>query len=394
MLLTIFGKTNAGGTMAIIRDFSTQKRDRSAQDRHRHKKLVQESLKKGIADVIAEESIIGRNKNEKIKVPIRGIKEYQFVFGSNNGKGVAQGNGSEQTGQKSKKEQQAGEQKQGGGNNEGEDLYETEITVEDAINLMFEDLELPELEQKKLKQLKAEAKRKLLGYKKKGTRNRLAKKKTVVNKLKRKIAQQKKGDSNFSFIDADLVYRKTVNKEEEHSNAVVFCIMDTSGSMDNVKKYLARSFYFLLYQFLTTRYEKTEIVFIAHHASARVVSEDQFFHKVESGGTCISTGYNKAIELIENSYPPELWNIYAFHCSDGDNFTSDDEKAIEAAIRLTQLANLFGYGEIKPESSFSWSSMIEKYDKIEAPNFVSIKIRNKEEVWPAFKQFLSNDRVK
>ena len=115
---------------------------------------------------------------------------------------------------------------------------------------------------------------------------------------------------------------------KKESNAVVMCIMDTSGSMDTMKKYLARSFFFLLYQFITTRYRNVEIVFIAHHTEASEVTEEEFFHKGESGGTFISSGYLKALEIIQERYHPSLWNIYAFHCSDGDNFDSDNPAAL------------------------------------------------------------------
>ena len=102
------------------------------------------------------------------------------------------------------------------------------------------------------------------------------------------------------------------------------CIMDTSGSMDTMKKYLARCFFFLLYQFIRSKYRNVEIVFIAHHTEAKEVTEDEFFHKGESGGTLISSGYQKALEIIAERYHPTLWNIYAFHCSDGDNFDTDN----------------------------------------------------------------------
>ena len=106
--------------------------------------------------------------------------------------------------------------------------------------------------------------------------------------------------------------------------------------MDTMKKYLARSFFFLLYQFLCTRYQNVEIVFIAHHTEAHEVTEEEFFHKGESGGTFISSGYNKALEIIDERYHPALWNVYAFHCSDGDNFDSDNAAALKAAQELTQ----------------------------------------------------------
>ncbi|HEY8401681.1 MAG TPA: YeaH/YhbH family protein [Cytophagaceae bacterium] len=382
--------------MAIFRDFSNQKRDRSAGDINRHKELVKKNLQQGIADIIAEEAIIGKSKSKTIKVPIKGIKEYRFIFGKNQ-KGVAQGTGNEQKGQVLQEGQQGQGQPGSGeaGNQAGEDIYETEITIEEAINLMFDDLELPKLERKKFLEVEVETNRRLLGYRKKGIRIRLSKRKTLINRLKRKNAVKdtlEEGES-FPFNNNDLVYKKTVKDITHQSNAVVFCIMDTSGSMDQVKKYLARSFYFLLYQFIQTRYRNTEIVFIAHHTEAKEVSEDDFFHKVESGGTYISSGYKKALEVIEERYNPSLWNIYAFHCSDGDNFSEDNKAAVETAQQLCDLCNLFGYGEIKPDTGFSWSGMIDEFKKIQSDNFISLQIRGKEDVWPAFKKFLTFDKA-
>lgn len=382
--------------MAIFRDFSKQTRDRSASDRQRHKELVKKKIREGIADIIAEESIIGQNKNKVIKVPIRGIKEYRFVYGRNE-KGAAQGTGEEQRGEVLQDGQEG--QGQGGagqaGNSPGEDVYETEITLDEAVNMMFEDLELPDMDKKRYFQTEVETLRKLLGYQKKGIRSRLSKRKTMINRIKRKqakgIGELGEGET-FPFHNDDMVYRRLVIEKEQHSNAVVFCIMDTSASMDQHKKYLARSFYFLLFSFLQNRYQNTEIVFIAHHTEAKEVSENEFFHKVESGGTMISSGYKKALEIIDLRYSPLLWNIYAFHCSDGDNFSSDNRAAVESARQLADMCNLFGYGEIKPNSSYSWSSMIDEFRKIEAPNFVCLKIRNKENIWPALKKFLTLDR--
>lgn len=381
--------------MAIFREFVHQKRDRSAGDRTRHKDLVKKKIREGIADIIAEESIIAKSRNKIIKVPIKGIKEFQFVFGEN-GKGVSQGTGGEHKGQTLNRSKEQNRSKAGeAGNQPGEDIYETEITVDEAINMMFEDLELPALEKKRYFEVESESMRKLMGYQRKGIRTRLSKKRTIKNKLKRKSAQKKRGnvEEPFPFHNDDLVFRRLVTDVKPQSNAVVFCIMDVSGSMDQVKKYLARSFYFMLYHFIKTRYRTTEIIFIAHHTEAKEVSENDFFHRVESGGTFISSGYLKTLEIIDERYNPAVWNIYAFHCSDGDNFDSDNKAALEAAQKLADLCNLFGYGEIKPVSSYSWSSMIDRYSQIQAENFVSLKIRGKEDIWPAFKKFLTLDKT-
>ena len=137
-----------------------------------------------------------------------------------------------------------------------------------------------------------------------------------------------------------------------------------------------------------------ELIFIAHDVHAKEVTEQEFFHKGESGGTMISSGYRKALEVIADRHHPALWNIYAFHCSDGDNWGEDDAEAVKAALELCQVANLFGYGEIKPRTSgSSRSSMFEAFDQIKEPNFQKLIIHQKEEVWSKFKTLLSRDRA-
>jgi sporulation protein YhbH len=383
--------------------------DRSAGDRKRHRDKLRRSIRDNIADIIAEESIIGRDRDRIVKVPIRGIKEYRFVFGDNEG-GVGTGDGETQPGQVVGKAGQKPGQGQGqgpGGNEPGQDVYETEISLDELVDIMFEDLELPDLERKILKEALSERVAKRLGYRKQGVRAHLDRKRTAKQRIKRQIARgvttaleadqpadEVEPAERFPFNKSDLTYRRLRVDTREESNAVVICIMDTSGSMDRLKKYLARSFFFLLYQFVCTKYQNTELVFIGHHTQAKEVTEDEFFHKGESGGTLISSGYKKALEIIQNRYHPAHWNIYAFHCSDGDNFDSDNAEAMKAATELCETCNLFGYGEIKPMGSHYYeSSMLDRFKKLAADNFQSVLIERREDIWPAFKAFMSKDRV-
>jgi sporulation protein YhbH len=383
-----------------FRSSEAERSDRSAGDRVRHRQKVRRAIRENIADVIAEESIIGKSRDRIIKVPIRGIREYRFVFGDNS-PGVGQGDGKVEPGQvlgRGKGNGAAGQDK--AGSEAGVDYYETDITLEELIDIMFEDLELPDLERKKLREIDALRLSKRKGYRSVGLRVRLDKRRTVRAKMRRKRAARHEsnggagGPGRFPFHEGDLTYRHMVTDTRPESNAVVICIMDTSGSMDTMKKYLARSFFFLLYQFIRTKYRKVEIVFIAHHTEAREVTEEEFFHKGESGGTFISSGYQRALETIAERYHPSLWNIYAFHCSDGDNFDSDNAAAIRAAHELVEVCNLFGYGEIKPQGSrFYESSMLNIFRRIEADNFQTLLIERKEDIWSSFKAFLAKDRA-
>jgi sporulation protein YhbH len=367
--------------------------DRSAGDRMRHREKVRQSIRENIADIIAEESIIGRDHDKIIKVPIRGIKEYRFIHGEN-APGVGQGEGDLKPGDVIENNQGQGRGNGHAGDQPGVDYYETDITLDELVDIMFEDLELPDLERRRLREIESERRNRRKGYRPVGIRLRLDKKRTVKEKLRRRFASAKTSDERFPFHQDDLVYRHITTDVKRESNAVVFCLMDTSGSMDTMKKYLARSFFFILCQFVSTKYRSVEIIFVAHHTQASEVNEEEFFSKGEAGGTLISSAYEKALEIIAARYHPSLWNIYAFHCSDGDNFDADNDTALNCAQELCKVCNLFGYGEIKPHGHYAYeSSMMTVFRRLMEPNFLTIRIERKEDVWPSFRTFLSKDRA-
>ena len=383
--------------MTIIREFQSSGRDRSVEDRRRHKELVEKNIKENIGEIISEESIIGQSKNKKVKIPIRGLKEYYFRYGKNK-TGIGTGTGQETKGERIAKSQaDKGVGLLGAGDQEGEDIYETEITIEDAIEYLFEDLQLPYLERKKFSEVMTDNSSKRWGVKHRGIPPRLSKRHSMIEKIKR-VKNSQRGESEdgaektrMPFHEEDLRYFRVKPKVKRDSNAVIFCIMDTSGSMGQTKKYLARSFYFLLYQFVRLKYMNVEVVFIAHTTTAKEVTEEDFFHKAESGGTYISSGYEKALEIIKERYSPGTWNVYAFHCSDGDNWGEDNELAIKCARDLCQTCNLFGYGEIK--TSTYTSSIMNKYmEHIKEENFSIVRMSRKEDVWPAFVKMLEVEK--
>jgi uncharacterized sporulation protein YeaH/YhbH (DUF444 family) len=162
--------------------------------------------------------------------------------------------------------------------------------------------------------------------------------------------------------------------------------MDVSGSMSQDKKFLARSFFFLLYQFLRLKYETIEINFISHDTEAHQVEEKDFFTKASTGGTRASSALVLANDIIAKQYHPSSWNIYLFQCSDGDNFTDDNEKFLEEARKIMSVAQLYGYCEIEPETS--WMSdpgkLFQLLRPLQGSTLKEVRIQKKEEVWPAF----------
>ena len=387
---------------SIFRPFrhsDAERSDRASGDRLRHRQKVRQAIRENIADIVADESIIGKDRGKLIKVPIRGVKEFRFVYGENQA-GVGTGNGDTQPGQVVGKREGDGppSDPDKAGDRPGMDYYETDVTLEELVDIMFEDLELPDMERRRMREVEALRLSKRKGYRQVGIRIRLDKHRSARERLRRRFATHRDENDQrerFPFHEDDLMYRHIAPETRRESNAAVICIMDTSGSMDTMKKYLARSFFFLLYQFIRTKYRNVEIVFVAHHTEATEVSEEDFFHKGESGGTFISSGYNRTLEIIQERYHPSLWNIYAFHCSDGDNFDSDNPTALRAAQELAEVCNLFGYGEIKPLGSrYYESSMLHVFRNLDAENFQTVLIERKEDLWPSFKAFLAKDRAR
>ena len=387
--------------MSIFKEHKTSA-DRSASDRRRHRQKIDKAIKDGITDIVADESIIGQNGKKKIKIPVKGIKQYRFVYGSNEGSEVGSSAGNDVTrGQKIKKnsKQQQGKPNKPG-QDAGEEFYEVEITLDELASYLFDSLELPELERKQLQKLLTEKPRRR-GYRNKGIRPRLDKKQTVRRMLKRRnIAKRvdEIDEGDFPFRESDLRYKHIKPQNKKHSSAVMFFIMDISGSMTKEKKYLARSFFFLLYHFIRSKYEQTEIVFIAHDAVAHEVTEEQFFGRGSSGGTLVSTALSMTEDVISKRFHPNSWNIYMFQCSDGDNWYMDNEKVLSSLQRLQHLCQFMGYCEIEPsEDSIQWldkdSGIFTLYETAQIQNLKVAKITNKYEIWDAFKGFFGGHNV-
>ena len=386
--------------MAIFRNYTDNyiDHDRSIEDRRRHRQLVEKSIKENLGDILSEESIVGESKNKKFKIPIKGIKEYQFVYGRTS-KGVATGNGTEKRGDKiGDGYKQMGKGQTGAGNSEGEDIYETEITLEELLDYIAEDLGLPNLDEKKYSEIVNDTKGKKKGYQNYGIRPRLAKKKTVMTKIARKQGKKRvlkelgkeENLERFPFKEDDLKYYRVKIKPKKVSNAVMIFIMDASGSMDVTKKYLARSYFFVLATFLKRKYNNIAFEFIYHTTTAKRVDEYEFFHRSESGGTYISSGIREALALIEEKYPISVWNVYPIYASDGDNWSEDNEKAIEAVKDICEISNMFGYAELLP-STYT-TTMYHKFQKeITSDKFVAVTIKEKKDLWEALKVMLRKE---
>ena len=391
--------------MSIFKEHKTTA-DRSASDRSRHKQKIEKAIREGIIDIVSEESIIGQDGKKKIRIPVRGIKEWQFIYGDNNQKNAGSSPNSDlekdQIVRKGQKQGQGSGSR--AGNDKGEEYYDVEIDLDELAEYLFDSLNLPDLEKKKLRSILEEKPRRH-GTRTKGIQPRLDKRSSAIQRIKRLSAARKSGnveidpetgDEIFPFHENDLRYHHISAKPKEATNAVIFFMMDVSGSMTQNIKFLARSFYFLLYQFIRHKYEKVEIVFIAHTTEAFETDEDSFFKRGSSGGTFVSSAPQLAYDIVKERYNPSSWNVYAFHCSDGDNFEEDNERAIEAFRELSRLCQLIGYVEIRPsDERMAWDkedvSKLYKSLCILDKKVRTAVILEKEDVWKIFMNFFGGE---
>ncbi|WP_088547598.1 sporulation protein YhbH [Paenibacillus aquistagni] len=354
------------------------------QDQARHQQKVRDAIKQNLPDLVTEENIIMSDGKQIIKVPIRSLDEFRFMYNYNKKKHVGQGDGDSQVGDVlgTDREAQGPGKGQKAGDQPGADVVEAEISIAELENMLFEELELPNLKQKDKDQLEITDIR-FNDIRKKGIMSNIDKKRTILENLRRNALTGKPGIHGIS--PDDLRFKTWEEIVKPHSNAVIIAMMDTSGSMGSFEKYCARSFFFWMTRFLRRQYEKVEIVFIAHHTEAKEVSEEDFFTRGESGGTICSSAYMKALEIIDRRYPTSSYNIYPFHFSDGDNLTSDNERCVKLIGELLKRTNMFGYGEVNQYNRSS--TLMSAYRNIKYPDFMHYVIKEKAEVYRALKHF-------
>ncbi|HZH90483.1 MAG TPA: sporulation protein YhbH [Pyrinomonadaceae bacterium] len=384
---------------------SVQRNDWSLQrkgiiDQERHKDRVKEAIRKNLGSIVSNESIIlSDGKRRSVKVPIRSLDEYKFRFDHRKRKHVGQGDGKTRVGDVLGREDGQGQGKGSGtaGQDAGAEFYEAEVNIDELAALIFEDLQLPFLEEKAKKAVPAKTTR-FNEIRRTGVMANLDKRRLILENIKRN-ARTPAGARFGNVRKEDLRFKSWEDEHRYESNAVVLALMDVSGSMGEFKKYIARSFFFWMVRFLRTKYDNVEIVFISHHTEAREVTEEQFFTQGESGGTVVSAAYQLALEIIAARYNPRDWNVYPFHFSDGDNYYSDNEEAVRLADELIRTCNLFGYGEIGDEgtSGYRRSSgallSIFKDRLHRKERFVGVRIDEREDVYPALKQFFGRRGV-
>ncbi|MEQ6390731.1 sporulation protein YhbH [Bacillaceae bacterium S4-13-58] len=378
------------GRNFVISEEDWSLHQKGKDDQNRHQEKVQDALKKHLPDLITEESIIMSNGKDVVKIPIRSLDEYKIRYNYDKNQHVGQGDGKSQVGdvvaRDGSDQAKAPGQGQEAGDQPGQDYYEAEVDLEEVEEHLFAHLELPNLQQKEKDNIVL-TDIEFTDIRKTGLTGNIDKKRTMLEAFKRNA--MKKEPSFYPIYPEDVRYKTWDEKIKPDSKAVVLAMMDTSGSMGLWEKYMSRSFFFWMTRFLRTKYETVEIEFIAHHTEAKVVSEEHFFSKGESGGTICSSAYRKTLELIEQKYSPESYNIYPFHFSDGDNLSSDNKRCIDLVNQLMEVSSMFGYGELNQYNRHS--SLMSVYRNIEDPKFRHYILRRKPDVFYAMKHFFSKE---
>ena len=414
--------------MAQLIDRRPNAKNKSTVNRQRFLRRYKTQIKKAISEQISERSITDIGSGESVSIPTRDISEPTFRHGSGGSRdSVYPGNKEFAQGDRIKRplNQGQGKGRRASDSGEGEDEFVFEISRDEYLDLLFDDLELPNLQKTQLhKMIKTRAVR--AGYTTSGVPTNINVIRSLRSALSRKLAlgsglrsqlrelmaaleelillapDDEIGISGLRieieaaqarlrkipFIDTvDLRFNNFVQRPEATSQAVMFCIMDVSGSMDQETKDIAKRFYILLYLFLTRTYKDVEVVYIRHHTQAKEVDEEEFFYSRETGGTIVSSALSLMKDTIADRYPPSDWNIYAAQASDGDNWSDDSPTCHKLLARdLLPLVRYFAYVEItQREHQSLWT----QYEQLceSNQNFAMRHIREQNDIYPIFRDF-------
>ncbi len=320
---------------------------RMERDRARFKDVVRGKIRGDLRRYLSSSELVGKQGDKVVSIPIPSIELPRFRFGSNEG-GVGQGDG--EAGEPVDGKANGEGHGPGAGEQDGQHILEAEVELSELAEMLGEELELPRIEPKGKDELLVEGGR-WSGIRSQGPQSLRHFRRTYRRALARTIASGAFDplDPVVTPIRDDERFRARRPEPRPESSAVVFHMMDVSGSMGREQKDIVRIQAFWIDTWLRSQYRSLEVVYIVHDATAKVVDKDTFFHLRESGGTKISSAYELCLDQIRNQYRSEDYNIYPFHYSDGDNWSARDTDRCVAMVRDEMLprVNQFCYGQVK-----------------------------------------------
>lgn len=420
--------------MAHFIDRRLNGKNKSSVNRQRFIRRNKAQIKKAVSDAFTDRSVTDVDSGENVSIPKKDLSEPFFHQGQGGKRArVHPGNDQFQPGDKIERPPSGGEGQGGSGegdasdSGEGQDEFSFEISRDEYLDLLFEDLELPNLEQKQVANIE-ETKVVRAGYSSVGLPNNInivrslrksqarriamtgGKRKELrvleerlnellaliqppaaeIAQLQHDIERLKQQISAFPFIDDfDLQFNNYVSQPCPSSQAVMFCLMDVSGSMDQATKDIAKRFYILLYLFLSRNYKTIEVVYIRHHTQAKEVDEHEFFYSQETGGTIVSSALKLMHSIQQERYPAHQWNVYGAQASDGDNW-ADDTPLCHKLLDENILPNsrYFSYIEI---TNRAHQSLWDAYEKLTNSNsqFAIKHIKEVSDIYPVFRELFA-----
>lgn len=422
--------------MAHFIDRRANSKGKSTVNRQRFIRRYKQQIKKAVSDAVSRRSVTDIDTGESVNIPTRDIKEPIFHTGKGGVRDMVHP-GNDQFTQGDRIQRPLGGQGGGAGqgqasdSGEGQDEFVFQISKDEYLDLLFEDLALPNLKKNQLDKL-VEYKTYRAGFKTDGVPSNLdivrslrgsmarrialtgGKRKELreledqlqalkddkhdheleIMGLEKQIAELKSRIARVPFLDTiDLRFRNFEKRPLPTSKAVMFCLMDVSGSMDQATKDMAKRFYILLYLFLTRTYKNVEVVYIRHHTQAKEVDEQEFFYSQETGGTIVSSALKLMDEIVQARYPQGEWNIYAAQASDGDNWADDSPQCGSLLQeRLLPRVRYYAYIEITQRQHQSlwreYEALADLYD-----NFAMKHIRSVEDIYPVFRELFKKQAV-
>ena len=415
--------------MAHFIDRRLNSKGKSTVNRQRFLRRYKQQIKRAVSDAVGQRSVTDLETGEQISIPSRDIKEPVFHTGKGGQRTVVHpGNDQFTAGDKIERPPSGGGQGQGEGeasdSGEGQDEFSFSISKDEYLDLLFDDLALPNLKKNQfdkvvqyetyragyqtdgvpsnldiVRSLKGSVARRiaLSGSDKRALREKEEQLEALkadkhdnslaILELEKEIAELKAKIARVPFIDTfDLRFKNYDKKAIPTSKAVMFCLMDVSGSMDQATKDMAKRFYILLYLFLTRTYENVEVVYIRHHTQAKEVDEQEFFYSQGTGGTIVSSALKLMDEIIKERYVDTDWNIYAAQASDGDNWADDSPQCKQILMKeLLPVTRYFAYIEITERQH---QSLWREYQQVEnsCENFVCKHIQSVSDIFPVFRE--------
>lgn len=362
---------------------------RGARDWLRHNAKLREAVREHLPELVSRSDVLSRPSDRKVRVPVRFLEHYRFRLREEQEQhGVGQGD------VKPGDVLHRGGRKEGGGteggSGGGELQFVFELNVDDIVEWIWEELELPDLEPRSAGTLLDEE---VIheGWDRRGARSRLDRRRTMREAVKRRTAQKGGG---APFTEDDLRYRQIARRERPATQAVVVFILDVSGSMDEGRRRLAKSFFFWVVHGLRRQYGEVETVFVAHTNEAWEFTEEEFFQVSATGGTIASSAFGLAREILTDRYDTERYNAYIFYASDGDNFADDHDRVNDLLTELSGMLNFMGFLET-PQNFLEngRSEMGRLFRALAARDYAvdSYTVHEPDDIWEAIRAFFRHE---